>query len=392
MALPVFERWIGRSRVSHCHRVRDGLARSYFTGNPPALGLRPSIEGRCRAKWRTALTLCGLTVLWGVFGGFSSHADAALRPKHIVAGSEQSKTTAPAKRVLVIVPRGKPLTGRRRMLALLPRAKLADACRPVPVSNPFSAPPDALALAAIDATPIDVPRLKQAIELLRRGKLREVTEIQRGVHDPVVKKLIEWIVLRSEEGQAGFDRYAAFIRENPAWPGLSVLRKRAEAALWQENRDSRTVLGFLQGKPISPNGRLAFARALLSEGDRADAEREIRETWRSEELSPRLEEEILAAFPGVLTRDDHAARMDRRIGRKEFSTAMRAALRLGPSYTAVVKACAAVAGKDKKARELLDKVAAELRPNLGYVLCRVQWALDHDDAAQAARLVLDAPR
>ncbi len=92
----------------------------------------------------------------------------------------------------------------------------------------------------------------------------------------------------------------------------------------------------------------------------------------------------MAAFPDFLTRADHAARMDRRIGARDFTTAMRAAARVGPSYASIVKACVAVAGKEKRARALLEKVPGELRQNLGYLLCRIQWLLNNEGTAMKA--------
>jgi soluble lytic murein transglycosylase len=157
-------------------------------------------------------------------------------------------------------------------------------------------------------------------------------------------------------------------------------------------RGATTVRRFLDGKPTSVKGRLALARVLLGEGDRSGAERQVREVWRSEELSPRLETEILAAFPNFLTRADHAARMDRRIGAKDFITAARAAVRLGGSYGAIVKACLAVAGKEKNARALLEKVPGEVHHDLGYVLCRIQWLLANEGIAEATRLMVGASR
>jgi len=253
-------------------------------------------------------------------------------------------------------------------------------------------PPDALALAYMTAMSADVPALKQAIEFVRRGKSAEATQIKKSVREPMIKRLIEWAILRSEEPGAGFDRYAAFIRDNPAWPSLALLRRRAEGTLWQEKRDPATVRRFLGGKPTSVKGRLALARVLLSEGDRSGAEHEVREVWRSEELSPKLEAEILAAFPEFLTRADHATRMDRRIGARDFATAMRAAARIGASYASIVKACVAVAGKEKRARALLEKVPGELHQNLGYLLCRIQWLVNNEGTAEAVRLMLEAPR
>ena len=49
---------------------------------------------------------------------------------------------------------------------------------------------------------------------------------------------------------------------------------------------------------------LALARALTGEGDHAAAERELRETWWSAELSAGLEAEVLDTFRDVLTPDD----------------------------------------------------------------------------------------
>ena len=88
---------------------------------------------------------------------------------------------------------------------------------------------------------------------------------------------------------------------------------------------------------------------LKAEGDRAGAEREVRAVWRSAELSAELEAATLDAFRDELTPADHTARMDWRIGAKDFSAAMRAAKRLGDDEVAIVKACAAAEANSTKA-------------------------------------------
>jgi soluble lytic murein transglycosylase len=59
-----------------------------------------------------------------------------------------------------------------------------------------------------------------------------------------------------------FGRYAAFIRDNPGWPGITFFRRRAEVALWPDRRDAATVRRFLAGNPASARARLALARVL----------------------------------------------------------------------------------------------------------------------------------
>src|SRR6266487_839654 len=352
-------------------------------------------NGQTRCGSRPRLRFLAFLLAIAAVGAFSCASYATSRSKNALALVARSKKPGELrpKHILALVPRSG-VTGSRpkRILVLVPRTKPADRCAPLRASNLFDVPPDALALAAMDAMSPDTLAIKQAIELVRHREVRQATQLEKSVRDPMAQKLIEWVILRSEESGAGFDRYAAFIRDNPAWPSLALLRRRAEGTLWQEKRDPATVRRFLGGKPTSVKGRLALARVLVTEGDRSGAEHEVREVWRSEELSPRLEAEILAAFPDFLTRADHAARMDRRIGARDFTTAMRGAARVGASYASIVKACVAVVGKEKRARALLEKVPGELHQNLGYLLCRIQWLLNNEGTAEAVRLMLEAPR
>ena len=254
--------------------------------------------------------------------------------------------------------------------------------------------PSTEASSAPAATPAplsgDLAAVRQAIDLVRKSKTGEATAIEKTIGDPAAQKLVEWFILRHPDGEANFSRYAAFIADNPSWPSMGLFRRRAEVRLWQEQSDAATVRRFTAGQPASAKGRFALARVLLAEGDRDGAARLVREAWRSEELSERAEAEAFETFRDLLTRDDHRARMDKRIGAKDFSGASRAARRLGDDDRAIVKACAAVMANETKALDLLDAVATEARQDLGYTLCRIHWMLRHDRLEDATRLTLAA--
>ena len=251
---------------------------------------------------------------------------------------------------------------------------------PLPIARPAAA-----------SLPPDLAATKQAIELVRQGKPSEVTLIATSIGDPVAQKLVEWTLLRHPESEVKFERYTAFIRANPNWPGISLLRRRAEARLWQDRHDAATVRRFFgEEQPTSPLGRLAFARTLKAEGDEAGAAREVRAIWPSAELSAELEATLLDEFREELTRADDAARMDWRIGAKDFGAAMRAAKRLGVDEMATVKACAATEADSTKAGALLDAVPSAARGDMGFALCRLHWLVRHNEFATAAALVLAA--
>ncbi|MBR0783223.1 lytic transglycosylase domain-containing protein [Bradyrhizobium iriomotense] len=236
----------------------------------------------------------------------------------------------------------------------------------------------------------DLAALKDAIDLARKGKTDDAGAARDRIADPAGQKLADWFMLRHSESTANFKRYAGFLTANPDWPSSALLRRRAEARLWQEKADAATVHKFTMDHPTSAKGKFALARVLLTEGESDRAARLVREAWRTDELSERSEEDSYEAFRDLLNADDHRARMDKRLGAKDYAGARRAAKRLGEDALAIVKACAAVTGKANKAKDYLDDVSAEARRDLGYVLCRAQWHLQKDRIDDAAEVILAA--
>ena len=257
---------------------------------------------------------------------------------------------------------------------------------------------------AVTLLPPDLDAAKQAIALIRKSKWKDAAALAASISDPVAQKLIEWALLRNPDSPAGFERYVAFLGANPDWPG-ALLRRSAEARLWQERRDGTTVRRFVGNEPVSSVGRLTLARVLMNEGDRDGAAREVRAVWQSAEMSAEMESTVLDTFTDMLSPADHVARMDRRLGAKDFGAAMRAAKRVGDDRVAIVKACIAAEAKSAKGEALLDAVSTEADTDLGYILCRLHWLMRNDtpgsnlhgrivtpkeDVAAAVRLVLAA--
>jgi soluble lytic murein transglycosylase len=237
----------------------------------------------------------------------------------------------------------------------------------------------------------DLAVLRDTFDLARHGKTADATDNAKKLTDPAAQKLAEWFVLRDPDSQAEFYRYAAFISDNPQWPGVGLLRRRAEARLWQEKSTAATIHAFTSDQPVTARGRFALARVLQVAGDTDGAKRLLREAFRSDDLTERTESDAVDAFHDLLGADDYRARMDKMIGAKDFSAAMRAAHRLGDDAVSIVKACSAVKGNDDQAEDKLDSIGGDARSDLGYVLCRIQFLMHKDRIADATRLLLAAP-
>ena len=270
----------------------------------------------------------------------------------------------------------------------------ADAPAYTPPIRRAALPVAPLAAAESSATSAaDVALVKQALDLVRRGKTGDATTVEKTISDPLARKLVEWTILRSDENDAGFDRLVAFSTENPSWPNAITIRKRAESALWDEKRAAGTVRDFFaSSRPMTGKGKFALARALLAQGDTAAAAQLVRQAWREDICSAAVERAVMETFSDVLTRADHKARMDRRFYDDDPDAGMRMAQLLGGTDLLIGRAREAVVEKSSNARALLDAVPEGARGNAGYLFHKAQWLRREDKPIEAARLLQAAPR
>jgi soluble lytic murein transglycosylase len=250
------------------------------------------------------------------------------------------------------------------------------------------------ALAASEpVSAADIAALDEAVAAARRGKSAQAADLAKTISDPVARKLVEWTILRSDNTDSvSVDRYMAFIGENPTWPAIGLLRRRAEATLWADRRDPAFVRAFFsKDRPTTTKGKFALARALLLQGDRAGAQSLVREAWRNDDFSGDLEGLALDVFQDLITNADHKARMDMRLYAEDVDDALRAANRAGGNAPTIAKARVAVIKKAANAQAMLDDVPAEARRDVGYIFSRVQFLRRSDKTAEAAQLILSLP-
>jgi soluble lytic murein transglycosylase len=275
--------------------------------------------------------------------------------------------------------------------APLAAATRQHAALPPPARKPVAA----AAVAATSSTPqSDKDALENVIELVRKHKPADATEAEAAITDPVARKLAEWLILRSDDNGASFERYRAFVAANPSWPSQTFLRRRIEAALWDDHRDDATVWSWFENEsPVSAKGRFSLARVMIARGDRANAERLVREAWRNDPMSEDTETTALDLFGALLTAGDHKARMDTLLyGTEQEAAGLRAAKRLGAGHVALAKARIASNRKASNSKALLEAVPHELHGDAGYLFARIQLLRREEKFTEAAQLMMSAPK
>jgi soluble lytic murein transglycosylase len=326
-------------------------------------------------------------------------------PRHrpAIKGEKLGKAETPKRGALKLEPHG--------AAPLLIAPATASAAREVPVSAspadarleppvgqapilappPSSVPPFATA-ATTTTSPLDLSAVKQAIDLVRKNRQSEATDVEHTISDPVARKLVEWVILRSEDGASDFSRYAGFIAANPSWPGIEALRRRAEAVMWQDHIEPMAVIDFFRSEaPHTAKGHFALAQALLTRGDVAGAAAAVRQAWRSDAFSGDLEEQARETFSGLITPSDDDVRMEARLYAEDDDAGLRAASHLDATALAVAKARAAVIDQAHNAKALLEAVPEAARRDPGYMFSRIQWLRRNDKIAEAAQWLNAAP-
>nr|WP_035970572.1 lytic transglycosylase domain-containing protein [Bradyrhizobium sp. WSM3983] len=331
--------------------------------------------------------------------------DAAKKPAGKDAAKDKPKSAAAAP-----APKSKPAanapasqTTPAVTATVRPSAPAPTSVRPVatpvlaPATRQHAAPRKPVTPAAVAATSstsqADKDTLENVIELVRKRKPGDASSYADSISDPVARKLAEWIILRSEDNGASVERYRAFLSANPSWPSQTFLRRRLEAAMWDDRRDDSVGWSWFENEsPVSAKGRFVLAKAMLARGDRANAERLVREAWRSDPMSEDTENNALDQFGALLTPGDQKARMDTLLYGSENEAALRAAKRLGAGYVALAKARIASFKKAPNARALLEQVPSELHNDPGFIFSKIQLLRREEKFAEAAQLMLSAPK
>ena len=165
------------------------------------------------------------------------------------------------------------------------------------------------------------------------------------------QRIVEWFFIRDQFRAAGYQRVMNFLAENPGWPGADAFKARAEILLYESGTPAAVAAHFANREPVSPEGRAALARLLLSQGDKKGAAEQVRAAWTSKALRPDTEKRIASEFAAVLGSDDHLARLWTMVVAHQPEQALRASSYLPREYrTAALTAKALIARENRGAK------------------------------------------
>jgi soluble lytic murein transglycosylase len=283
-------------------------------------------------------------------------------------------------------PKSRPSDGALSETAAPAVAEIAPPVLPTPKA---AAP--SLALTATSLASDDIARYRTAFATLASGNYDAAMQLAAGGHSPVAAKLVTWMWISQAGSRLGFDQVTDFIRQNPTWPAQDLMERRAEETLSDATDDLKIIAWFKPREPLTGEGKLHLAEALLRTGQAQAGTEWLRRAWIGGTFNARDESEILKRHRDLLRHEDHVARLDRLLWDDDSAAARRMLPRVPEDVRALAEARLALIGFLPGVERLVGRVPPALRNDLGLAYDRVRWRRQkgHDD--QALEILLTVP-
>ncbi|MCR6632030.1 MAG: lytic transglycosylase domain-containing protein [Magnetospirillum sp.] len=162
------------------------------------------------------------------------------------------------------------------------------------------------------------------------------------------------------------------------WPLMSQLQRRAEEAITAATPSDRILAWFKNHEPVTVDGGMAYARALLAAGQEERAVKVVRSSWVEGGFGIMQERQFLTLFGDYLRSEDHWKRLDRLLWDKQDGPAGRMLLKVPAGQRALAQARLALQDGKSNPEPLLAQVPKELRDDPGLIYDRVRWRRQKD--------------
>jgi soluble lytic murein transglycosylase len=241
-------------------------------------------------------------------------------------------------------------------------------------------------LSFVVAAPVAAQRADQTAvaAVAAAGDDWDAAYLMAAEADPVARDVLMWLRLRA--GGGDFAGYQAFVAARPDWPGLSLLRREAEAVILPETDPQTVIAWFDASPPATGAGVVRQVEALIATGREEAAEAALRDAWLTLGLDEEGHAVMMASFAERLA-PWHAARADALLWRGRTSDAARLLPVLPEDQRALVAARIGYATGTDNMLPLFSAVPEALRDNAGLLYARYSWLAARGDWTDATEVL-----
>jgi len=232
---------------------------------------------------------------------------------------------------------------------------------------------------------------RAAFKAVDKDKWDDARRLAAMAKNPLPGKVVQWLDLIRPGIGRSFDEITAFMHANPDWPYPLTLQAMGERNMPADMAPQAVLNWFRDRTPQTAYGAAALARALMQQGQQAQAVELLRTAWREEAFDRDQDEETyFAEFGSYLQPADHLARLDRMLWNHDETAARQIMPIVDPDHRALAEARIALWTGDSNAPSLVGAVPKALQGDAGlvYELARSRRKLQD---YQGAAAILDPP-
>jgi soluble lytic murein transglycosylase len=248
----------------------------------------------------------------------------------------------------------------------------------------------AVPLRAQYLTDADRTAAVAAISAARTGDWPQAYAAAARSSTPLPMKIVRWLDYSRSNVAGRFADVAAFIEQNPDWPGQKILRRQAEQALATES-DAIAAPWLQRFPPVTAIGKGRLAAIEIARGDTAGGIAALRQAWIEGDLNAGDERDFLARYGANLRPEDNVKRLDRLLWDHQADAARRMLPMVPADYRAEAVARLALYDRAANADIIVAQVPQALRNDPGLVFDMVHWERHNDQNEAAAQLLLAHP-
>jgi soluble lytic murein transglycosylase len=239
----------------------------------------------------------------------------------------------------------------------------------------------AFAKALLICFALTIPTQAASHELPRCGKSLHLAT--KGVFDgtiqpeqcPLSFRIVEWLQLQSpiEKLAIPFTKTIDFLKKNPNWPLKDLLQTQAEENLKETDDRQEVRKWFDENPPLTANGAIFYARALIKIGKTNAARKVVQDAWIKFDFEGKALKPFWQEFKEFLTQENHQLRVDRLLIQEKVSTARIMFPWLNEDHRALSDARIALIEQAGDVDTKLAKVPSELTKHPGLIYDRIKW-------------------
>ncbi|NKB46037.1 MAG: hypothetical protein GKS03_17385 [Alphaproteobacteria bacterium] len=214
----------------------------------------------------------------------------------------------------------------------------------------------------------------RALASAKNRRWKQAADLAEKIENPLVGDIIAWLYLRETGANSSFKARTQFIRQNPDWPQIDTIIRRAEEAASDNSLStSELIAWFEEFPPRSGPGRATLAKAYKETGHETDAVEVARKAWLESTFNRSQERAFLRSFDSLFDKTDHKARLERLLWDGHANGARRMLRRVDSDYRKLAEARIALMTSSYGVDAAIAKVPSALKSDPGLIYNRLKW-------------------